>query len=322
MSFGIVYGANHPYYPTKITSDLSSQILSEIDPSIDQSRFNLPNLELNFDLENPLDTPCYIHTQEYIELEELYKKDQFEFINTILWEFLNTNATTQSLLKFLDDLIAAFPDQNVSSSEIDAYIRENTRYKSFTSYKTHIEKTHGIDFEEYKAYRQGKLHTYKQQEIQKNKPIHIPLIYTLPVLKKISMPMYIEIEAGMSENDIMHRLKNSCSLNQPTLLSMFPAKNRVRILYDALILYKYMKHTNFQFEKAVRYYNFHVLQIYGVSTVLSKHYISLKDRTKSNNLVGKIVTNYDFELTRNKATERKKVISAIEKAFELPKIGE
>jgi len=164
MSFGIVYGANHPYYPTKITSDLSSQILSEIDPSIDQSQFDLANIKINFDLENPLETPCYINKEEFIVMEELYQKDQFEFINIILWSFLNTNLTTKTILNSLDDLITAFPNQN-TPDDIDVFIQQNTRYKSFNSYITSIEKAYGINFAEYKAYRQGKLNIFKQQQI-------------------------------------------------------------------------------------------------------------------------------------------------------------
>lgn len=318
MSFGIFNGANHPYYPTPINIELSSQILSEIDPSLDQSLFNLSNLEINFDLENPLDAPCYINKEEFIQMEELYRKDQFEFINTILWHFLDTNPTTKDIVSFLDNLIAAFPDQNMPDESIDIFVRQNTRYKSFRSYVEHVEKAHGIHFEEYKAYRQGNLNKFKQKQAANQSTFHVPLIYQIPILGKISTPMYIEVYAGMTENDILNRIKNSSILEQPNLLSSFPSKNRARILYDALILYKYMNHTNLQFDKAVRFYNFHTLQTYGVSTELSKHYISLKDRAKNSNLVSQIVTNTDFELTRNKASERKKVISAIEKALELP----
>lgn len=321
MSFGIVYGANHPYYPTKITPDLSSQILSEIDLSIDQSLFNLSKIEINFDLENPLETPCYINKQEFIELEKLYQKDQFEFVNTILWGFLNTNSTTKAIQKFLDNIIATFPNQDITDNSIDVFIQQNTNYKSFGSYIAYVEKNYGINFQEYKAYRQGKLNAFKQQQIVDQQHAHIPLVYQMPILGKISTPIYIEVYAGMTESDMLSRIKNASAFKQPNLISSFPSKNRVRILYDALVLYKYMNHTNFQFEKAVRYYNFHVLQVYGVSPALSKHYISLRDRAKSSNLVGEIVTNDEFELTRNKASERKKVISSIEKALELPKIG-
>lgn len=320
MSFGIFYGVTHPYYPTLITAELSSQILSEIDPSLDQSLFNLAGLEINFDLENPFDTPCYIDKQEYATLDDLFDKDQFEFINVILWEFLYLNPITKSILVLLDNLIATFPEQYPSNNDLDRFIQCNTRFKSFASYTARIEKDHGINFEEYKAYRQGRLTDFKQQPFAGQKPIHLSLVYKMPILKKISSPVFVEIDAGMTENDILNRIKNSSVLKQPDLFNSFPSKNRVRILYDALTLYKYMNHTNFQFDKALRYYNFHALQVYGVSTT-PKHYISLKDRAKSNNLLSNIVTNDDFELTRNKAKERKKVISAIEKALELPKIG-
>lgn len=226
MSFGIIYGLNHPYYPSKITHELSTQILHEIDGSLDQTLFDLDNIEINYDIENPLEIPCQINKNDFNQLEVLYKKDQFEFINTILWGFLQTNPSTKSTLDLLDEMIALSKNIDMSDSELDAFIQNRSNFKSFLAYKTRIAKLHGIDFDEYKAYRQDKLINFKKQQFEEQKLLHIPLVYKIPILKKISAPAYIEIHSGMNEDDILNHIRATASLKQPNLFEYLTLRTK------------------------------------------------------------------------------------------------
>lgn len=322
MSFGIVYGCSRKYYSTELTPNLSKQILLEIDNSIDLSRFNLSNMAIEFDIENPLNLPCHINKKEIVRFEKIYDNDPFEFINMILWEFLRTNQTTKKYIALCNEIILRMDQQQNCESELDMLIQEQTNLKSFVSFKTMLLKDHGIEFEEYRASYNGKLKAYRKQQFSHTKIAHIPIDYELPILKKLSPSMYIEIFPDMDASYISSRIQSIIHEKQSPFIELLPSKHTDRILHDALMIYKYLQMTNYVYDKAIRYFNFHLLQTFGLR-VTPKHYISLKDRTQGiKEPLCKIETDTNLELLKHRITERKKVISLIETLLKLPKIGQ
>lgn len=322
MSFGAINSCNHKYYPTELTPDLSKQILYEIDNSVDLSKFNLSKMVIEFDIENPLDLPCYVNKKEITRFEKKYDNDSFEFINMILWEFLRTNQTTKTYLALCDEIIQRMDQQHNCESEIEMLIQEQTNLKSFASFKTMLLKDHGIEFEEYHASYQGKLKTFHKQQFSHTKIAYLPIDYELPILKKLSPSMYIEISPDMDATSISKRIQSIIHKKQSPFMERLPSKNTARILHDALIIYKYLQLTNYVYEKAVRYLNFHLLQTFGLR-IPKKEYISLKDRAQgAKEPLCKIETDTNLELSKHRISERKKVISEIEALLKLPKTGQ
>lgn len=88
-------------------------------------------------------------------------------------------------------------------------------------------------------------------------------------------------------------------------------------MHDALLLYKYLQHTDNVYEKAIRYFNFHLLQTFGI-TKQKKHYVSIADQKEGKYPLCNIETGTDFELKKQRADERKKLIAIITNFLELP----
>lgn len=321
MSFSAVYGCNHKYYPTELTPDLSKQILYAIDPNIDIDKIDLNNIQISFDIENPLDLPCYINKKQIDRFEKMYNNDPLEFINMILWEFIRTNYKTKTYLDLCDEAILLIDEQHNLEGVADTLVQTQTNFKSFTSFKNMLLKEHGIDFDEYKESCRNKLKAFRRQEFKNSKVAHVNLDYELPLLKKLSPSVYIEISPDMDAAFISARIQSIIEGKHTPFMEQLPSKHTARILHDALILYKYLQHTNYVYEKAVRYFNFHILQTFGLH-IPPKQYISIKDRAQgAKEPVFQIETNTNLELTKHRINERKKVISEIETLLKLLKIG-
>lgn len=325
MSFGIL---KQGYLSL---SSYEKEALYYVDSNIDFLKYHPSLLRIEFDIENPYDLPRYANKKDITEYLKLYDEDQFEFLNTILWEFLLINPKTREKIELLNEIsmLADMPE-----SELDTIVKEksNFSFKSFKSFKLRMLEDHGIDFYEYQTYRYERLKVANIQPCPESRATLILLSSKYPIIKKISSQIFIEIHPFMSDKHISKHINSINKFKLPKLLKNLPTQNRAIILCDALLLYKYYagaKMNNKQnisqqrysasWEGAKRYFNCHILQEFGLSTTLEKTSEIAKIRTKG--LMCKIETVEKYELKNDKFLERKRVIKVIESSLKLPNIG-
>lgn len=316
MSFCRVL-THYGVYNTNITPQLIQDILLSIDNTIDASELNISEITIDFSIESPPpDVPCFINKNELHKLEKLYKKSSFEYVNTILWEFLSIHPKTKIKLEFVDKIIELSTTKSLSERDLDNLVQENDNFKfqSFESFKNHLIKLHGIDYEEYKAYKIGKLQSFKKHLYSNCKYPHIVQLYTKPVIQKLSKPFYIEVYPGMNNDDLFRQIINIRQNMSSSFIQDLPQKHTFQILYDALLLYKYMQYTNFEYEKATRFYNFHLLKVYGIKKFIHNFKSQKPIKREKNDFsppMYHIETYTKLELKKNKINERKKIIPQI-----------
>lgn len=322
MSFGIIYGEEN-YKKTTITPEVAASILRAIDNGIDLTKFHLNNVSMNFDIEEPPPAvPNYISKKKLLAYEALHKKSAFEFINTILWEFLYTNTATKEFIDLMDQIIQLQNDKHTQNeSAIEHLFASKKNFKSFNTFKIKLLKKHGIDFDEYKASKIQSLKKLHQRKTNELKIIYCDFKYQLPILKKLSQPLYIEIYPDMQKDMSLKIVSSLIDSNRSSIMDIIPSKNTVSIMHDALILYKYLQHSNNIYEKAIRYFNFHLLQTFGILQE-KKHYVSMADQKNGKFPVCNIETGTKFELRKQRAEERKKIIVNVANFLELPNIGQ
>jgi hypothetical protein len=323
---------------------LFKKLFAHIDSSLNISNYNFSACSLHFDIEDAHDAICHINKQERDDLNTLYQKDQFEYINTMLWKFLQTNPKTKSKLDLCDQIIVLMTKKSdLSIAEIDAFIKRESNFRSFKSLKKNILDLHHVDFDEYKAFREGTLKQFHEQQYLDVDFTLIPLTYQYPILKKLTHKIFIEIHPYMNK-DISHKyIQTARESARSMFMERLYSSHKIKLLYDALVLYKYYidiknhyleeksnqtitKKIKFKgYEVAKRYYNCHILQKFGFSFAFKKDNQKLESPKSLNNeakiIVGIIETNEKMLFTNFKFIDRKRVLAEVEKFLKLPSIG-
>lgn len=325
-------------------NELFKKLFAHVDNSIDTSRCDFSICNLHFDIEVPQDVVSYIDTQERNDFQELYQKDKFEYANTILWKFLLTNPETKSKFALCDKIITSMRETpRLTTSEIDTFIKKQSSFRSLRSLKKNILDLHHIDFDEYKAFREGTLQEFHAQQCLNNNQTLIPLTYQYPIFKKLTRKIFIEIHPYMNKDISQKYIEKARSSARSMFMERLYSSHQIKLLYDALVLYKYYidiknryldeksnltmsKKMRFKgYEGAKRYYNFHILQEFGFSFIYkeaSQDEESPKSlHNNAKNVVRKIETNEKMIFTNFKFVDRKRVLATIEKFIKLPNIG-
>ncbi len=287
----------------KVDQNELIKLVKAIDPEIDLSILDSENLTIEFDVETPpLDMPNYVNEfkTERIKLKRIFNKDRLAFINTIIWGLLQTNDKSKTVLSLYDELVEIIEENEISdidnSSLLESKIIKETRYKSFGNFYEKNLQIYGIDFIDYCNYKSRKL-----KPIRKNDCINYHDIqYKPPLLSKFfNKSQYFEVNPDSQMVVIEAEVAKFQKKYSSNFIKNLPKKSLFEILTSSLILYKYKIHTG-TYSKGIRYFNYHLLKVYGIKNNYSEPLLLIE-------------TNKKFEITFHSKQSRTQFLKHFEK---------
>lgn len=289
----------------KIDQKELNKLLKAIAPEIDLSMLDLENLTIEFDVETPpFEIPNYIKEfkSERTRLKRIFNKDRLDFINTVIWGLLRTNDMSRIVLSLYDELVEIIEENEISdldnSALLDTKIIKETRYKNFQNFYEKNLKIYGIDFIDYYNYKSRKFKLKRKD----NCIGYYNIQYKLPLLNKFfNKSHYFEINPDSHMDAIVAEVTKFQKKYSSNFIIKLPKGNLFEILTSSLILYKYKTHTD-SYSKAIRYFNYHLLQVYGVKNKYSESLLLIETKKK-------------FEITFHSKQSRTEFLKHFEKTI-------